>query len=287
MILIDLMSVMIPSIMVMENKRDSGELSPSLLRHMLFRSLAAHKRHFYDKYGDLVICIDDRDYWRKEIFPYYKASRKKARENSGVDWQQIFDIINPLKEELKAVLPYKVLQIAGAEADDIIGVLCEKFGDYKAASPAMLIISSDKDLTQLLKYQNVEQYSPVAREFIRVCNPAGFLQEHILRGDSGDGIPNFLSPDDAFVSGTHQTPLFQVKMNEWSRFSSDEFCTTDAMRAGYARNRQLIDLTQIPAGLSASILEAFENTPIPDKRHLRTYFAQHDLAVAHDLLGEL
>ena len=50
-----------------------------------------YKSKFGKKYGDIIICCDDKNYWRKQTFPHYKANRKKFREESDYDWNLIFE----------------------------------------------------------------------------------------------------------------------------------------------------------------------------------------------------
>ena len=69
-----------------------------LVRHMVLTSLRMHKNKFSDKYGTLVICCDDKKNWRKELFPYYKANRKKDRAASDLDWQFMFKVFLFIKQ---------------------------------------------------------------------------------------------------------------------------------------------------------------------------------------------
>ena len=97
-------------------------IEEDLVRHMVLNSLRGYKTRFGEKYGQLVLCCDDKQYWRRDIFPYYKANRKKDRKASGYDWHAIFDTIRLVKEEIKENFPYKVIQVDHAEADDIFTV---------------------------------------------------------------------------------------------------------------------------------------------------------------------
>ena len=188
----------------------SSEISEDLVRHMVLTSILSYKKKF-SEYGEIIICADDKENWRKQKFTFYKANRKKNRDSSGCDWHLIFDILATIKQELKEFFPYKMLQVPFAEADDIIGVLCKN----KSMFEKTLIVSSDKDMKQLLKYNNVEFYSIYHKEKMDVENPDRFLKEHILIGDTGDGVPNFLSDDDAFVNQEkRQSPLRTKKLEE-------------------------------------------------------------------------
>ena len=248
-----------------------------LVRHMVLTNLRMFKNKFSDKYGKLVICCDDRKYWRREFFPYYKANRKKDRAASDLDWHTIFDTLNTIRDELRENFPWKVLQVEHAEADDIIGTLCKRFGKYlKSEDDEMiLILSSDKDFVQLQKYANVDQYSPIQKQFLRMSNPARYLAEHIMKGDRGDGIPNFLSADDTFVNGGRQRPIKTANLVDWALKTPQEFCSESMMR-GYKRNQTLVDLDYIPREIDADINEQYDSYQIP-KADLLNYFIKKRL----------
>jgi hypothetical protein len=246
-----------------------------------------YKVRFGEQYGDIVLCCDDKHYWRRDVFPYYKAGRKKDRKSSGHDWRAIFDAINIIRDEIKENFPYKVIQIDRAEADDIIGSICHKFGQYTINGgivEQILILSGDKDFVQLQKYGNVEQYSPVQKRFIRVNNPAQFIAEHIMKGDRGDGIPNFLSAGNTFVIESRQKPLTTKKINAWSALAPEEFCDKNMME-NWKRNRELIDLDYIPNDIQEASVAEYENQ-IPPSGKLMNYFMKHRLRTLTDSIGD-
>ena len=76
----------------------------------------------------------------------------------------------------------------------------------------VMILSGDKDFIQLQKYPNVKQYSPITKKMINGMNPDDYLKEHVLKGDTSDGVPNVLSPDNTFVDGIRQRPLSKKKI---------------------------------------------------------------------------
>ena len=139
--------------------------------------------------------------------------------------------------------PYKVLDVDGAEADDVIAVLTARL----SSNSSVLILSSDKDFSQLQKYPNVTQYSPILKRFIKIDDPKTFIREHVLRGDRGDGIPNFLSPDDTFVRGLRQKVINSKKLSEWIGKDPNDFCDSTMLR-GYKRNQMLVDFEYIQIG---------------------------------------
>jgi hypothetical protein len=269
MILVDLSQVLISALMVHVNENPKEPLSESAIRHTSLNCLRSYNRQFHTKFGSIVICCDSKRYWRRDVFPYYKANRKHDREASKYDWELIFDVLNKMREELKVSYPHKVLEVEGAEADDIIAVLCKRFAD----SHHILILSSDKDFIQLQKHANVQQYSPKLKRFIRADDPDQFIREHIIRGDRRDGIPNFLSPDDTFVTGERQRRITKAAMAEWLVGDPAQFCTTDAMKRGYDRNEMLVNFDYIPSDLVARINETYDATISNPRTAMMRYLA--------------
>lgn len=250
-------------------------LNENLIRHMCINTIRSQVRQFKNKYPNVIICCDNRHYWRKDYFPFYKANRKTDREASGLDWGMIFDTLNRIRDELKANFPYKIIDVDGAEADDVIAVLTARF----AASSSVLILSSDKDFAQLQKYPNVTQYSPILKRFIKIDDPASFTKEHILKGDRGDGIPNILSPDNTFVAGERQKVLNSKKLQEWLKQDAETFCTTDAMLRGFKRNQTLVDFDYIPSNIQGAIVQAFDESTPATKETMLNYFMSKGLRV--------
>ena len=117
-------------------------------------------------------------------------------------------------------------------------------------------MSGDKDFLQLGKYSFVSQYNPVQKKYITLDNPEEFLMEHIIKGDRSDGIPNFLSDDDTFVSGKRQKPINKKNLVKWVATDPESFCTNDQLK-NYERNKKLIDLSCIPDEIQRQIVEEF------------------------------
>jgi 5'-3' exonuclease len=245
----------------------------SLVRHMILNTIRTYVKKFKDSHGpEVVIACDNKNYWRREIFPHYKASRKKAREASGHDWNAIFDCLHNIRDELAQHSPYKVVSVDTCEADDVIAVLVQKF----SATQKIMILSSDKDFAQLQRYPNVEQYSPILKKFIKEPLPMLQLKQLVIRGDKGDGIPNILSPDDVFVVGGRQKPITESKIIKWLNQDSKEFCNDEMLR-NYSRNETLIDLSKIPENLKVKILDTYENAKVSTKQDLLNYMIANRL----------
>jgi hypothetical protein len=257
------------------------KLEEDLIRHLVLNILRGHIKNFKREFGNnVVLCCDNRTYWRKEIFPYYKAGRKKTREKSDLDWKLIFDILGNLKNELKENFPYKVLDVEGAEADDIIGTLTPLYAPHEK----ILILSSDNDFLQLQVYgDNVKQYNPAQKKYIKSPNPLLELKEKIIRGDKGDGIPNILSASDCFVTETRQKAISKGILDKYLK---EDFETTEDATAkhGFSRNQLLIDLTKIPSDVKSRIVNSYEELKPAPRSKLLNYFMEKNL---RNLMGDI
>ena len=279
MILIDLSQIMVASTMMSMGKEQS-QVDIDMVRHMVLNSLRMYRSKYHGEYGELVLCCDGRHSWRREHFPQYKASRKTNREADSRDWSQIFGCLDTIKSELKEFFPYKYLEIDEAEADDIIGVLARKSGTEK-----VMIISGDKDFIQLQTHKNVKQYSPITKKLVTTENPYNYLKEHILRGDSSDGIPNFLSSDNCIVDKIRQKPLSKKKIESWLGESPVDFCNEEQLR-NYHRNMKLIDLQFTPLNIVDQINQQFDVVPQGKRSGLLNYFIERKLNNLIQDIGE-
>ena len=286
MILVDLNQVMISNLMTQING-SSDEISENLIRHMILNSLRMYNKKFKEEYNEMVIASDDKAYWRRDIFPFYKANRKKDRDSSPYDWSLIFDTLNKVRDEIKDNFPYKVIRVDRTEADDVIGTLVHEFGVYMNCDTTekILILSSDKDFLQLQKFSNVDQYNPSAKKFIRTNNPLQFLREHIIKGDRGDGIPNILSGDDFIVKSIRQRPITSKKLNVWVDKEPEEL-GDEAMTKNFKRNESLIDLSKIPNEYRSKIITEFVSTPKKGKDKLLNYFVKHKMKMLIEHIQE-
>ena len=283
MILVDMNQIALASVMMHLNMSKRKEPDEDMVRHMILNSLRMYRTKFVEEYGELIICYDSRHYWRRDVFPHYKHNRKKGREESPLDWDQIFGILNGIKDELIEFFPYKVLEVYGAEADDIIAALCL---ELEFDNGKTLIVSGDKDFIQLQKFKNVTQYSPITKKFVNGQDPHKYLKEHILRGDSSDGIPNVLSPDHTFSEGLRQRPLGKKKIENWIGNDIDDVLPNDEVKRNYQRNEMLIDLSKSPDELYINILKEYQDAPEGDRSKLLNYFIEKRLKNLTESIGE-
>jgi hypothetical protein len=270
MILVDFSQVIIAGLMV-QLKITDGEVSEDMLRHMILNSLRSYQKRYSEEYGEMVLCTDAANTWRRDYFPLYKANRKKSRDKDDKDWGLIFDTLHKVKQEIKENFPYRFMYVEKCEADDIIAILTQH-AYILAPDEKVLIVSGDKDFQQLQRYDQVSQYSPNVNRFIEPEGGAeGFLKEHILKGDKADGIPNILSQDNCLDEGIRQTPLRKPILEKYLRIT---ISSDDKYYRNYLRNQTLIDFDFIPQEVIDRILNEYENTaPVRGKvfDYLRTH----------------
>ena len=280
MILLDFSQTMIGSFMAMG--KGNVVVEEDLLRHTVLNTILQYKkthRHIYDgSVGPgLVICCDSAKNWRRDSFPEYKANRKTKRENDTTDWKSLFQFLHEMVEDLRNYFPYKVVKVDRAEADDIIATLV----DYVATNPT-LIISSDKDFIQLQKYEGVSQWSPLTKDFVR-GNPDASLWEKLIKGDSGDGVPNILSSDDTFIMpGKRQRPISSKKMELWKTDKND---WTQEMHRNFQRNKAMVDLEETPESIRINIINQFNEQRVQHGR-LMGYFVEKRLKNLMEHIGD-
>lgn len=267
-ILVDYNGIAISSVVVQKLA-----IEEDLIRHFILNTLRMYNKKFRKDYGQMVIACDSST-WRREYFPNYKFKRREGREKDEVEkanWDEIFRIINTVRDEIQENLPYRVVKVDGAEADDIIGALAletQEFGKHDD----VMIVSADKDFVQLQKYKNVKQYSPMQKKFVTEKNPNTYLFEHVLKGDSGDGVPNVLSADDVFVKGDRQSPVTRKKIDYWAENAQNlESVMNAETYRNYMRNKKLIDLEEIPDDLRADIINTYESQEDTPKNRVLKY----------------
>jgi len=272
MILVDANQIAISHLMV-RSKIENG-IHIESVRKSIIRVLARIHKKFKGNYGDMCLCYDDKNYWRRQVFPYYKQNRKTERENSKYDWDKVFSVLNIIRDEIRDNFPYQVIQVQGAEADDVIASLV-KLNDERDVPEPTLILSADKDFIQLHKYDSVRQYDPIRNKWIEHEDPVRYLQEHIIKGDRSDGIPNILTCDDAIVTGKPQKKMSRDKITSLASMNPEKFTNYIRLR-NWKRNAELIDFSKIPEEIEVRIIDIFNTTEPQDSISMK-YFIENNI----------
>jgi 5'-3' exonuclease len=259
-------------------------IEPNLVRHMVINTIRSLKTKYGREYGEMVIAADSRSYWRREFFPQYKGTRKADREKSDIDWHALFDTLNLIKEEIKDNFPYRVVQVDGAEADDVIATLVMEQREPLNTGEKILILSGDKDFVQLQKYPDVFQHDPVRKKDIKADDPVHFLEHLVLAGDRGDGVPNVLSPDNCLVEGIRQKSLRETKINQILNQSKEDL--PEDIRRNWARNRLMIDLSFIPQHVRSNVVSEYDSQKNKPRNKLFNYFIAHKMKLMMECINE-
>jgi hypothetical protein len=296
MILVDYSQVALSAILTFQRELKGTESEvKNLIRHVTLSTIKSYKKKYGKEYGDIVICCDGRKYWRRDFFQHYKAGRKKARDASDLDWGLIFDTLSEMRDDLAKHFPYKVMHIERCEADDIIAALTKYAQENELVqeglveeSQKILILSSDKDFKQLQLYPNVKQWSPMQKKYVTATQREiiEYKIEHIVKGDSGDGIPNIMSKDDVFVVGERQRVVTAKRLQE---FIENGFiaCKNDDERRNWHRNTVLVDFDHIPDDVRQEIVQSYINTkPTGDKMAIMNYLIEHRCRLLLDELED-
>lgn len=278
MLLIDLNQVVLSGLLVQISPKDV--LNEDLIRHIVLNTLRNNIKKFKE-YNEVVICCDSRNYWRKKYYKHYKSHRKEIREKSALDWNLIFKTLNQIKQDLREYFPYKVVEVDGAEADDVIAVLTSRH----SMSESVLILSSDSDYKQLHQYKNVKQYNPTLGVYVKSHDPVSELTEKVIKGDRGDNIPNILSNDDVFLTKTRQKPI-TAKLLQSLLNSGVESQLTEEQLLNYKRNRILIDFNFIPLDIKTNIIAEYENVTPSPRKNIYKYMVKNKLSMLLEHIGD-
>ena len=275
MILVDNSQVVLSSIFA-HTRGDTKSIDENLVRHMALNSYKWIRNRFSSEYGELIICEDSSNCWRKNFFPLYKAARKKSHENDDKDWRSIYDTLTRIRDEVRETFPYKNMKVDNCEADDIIAVITKHY----CVSEKIMIISGDKDFQQLQTSDNVQQYSPIQKKMIVCEDPVRHLVEHVIAGDRSDGVPNILSDDDVFmVESKRQKPCGKKKISSILEDINNWNTTRN-----WERNETLVDLSKIPVYIVDRIFDEWEKPTEGSRSKIFNYMVEHKLT---NLIGDI
>jgi|AOAMet1_18_M0_10_1038524.scaffolds.fasta_scaffold05426_4 hypothetical protein len=278
MILLDYNAIAIGNFVVQKVAVDEN-----MIRHMILNSIRMYRQKFGKEYGEMVIVADGMNNWRKDVFPNYKVKRKKNREESSIDWTEAFRIIGMVRDEIRDNFPYKVVHQDGCEADDSIAHIAMSTQEFGRYEPVM-IISADGDFKQLQVHKNIRQYSPLTKKLVVEKNPKLELANKILKGDSGDGVPNVMSDDNVFLESRRQSILSAKKREA---LLDDPRALGEEVYRNYLRNKKLIDLSETPASVVNNIINTYDSQdPLSNKGKVLNYLIQKRCKLLIESVGE-
>lgn len=313
MIVVDYSGVCITQIMGALGGDNTAKIEPDMFRHLFLFNLLELRKKYGSRFGEVVFAVDNKQYWRKAMYPWYKVFRKKQKEDAGYDWDMIHHCMDVMKAELTEFFPYPVIDAPFAEADDVIATMAEysqthdvktdMFGETEAKP--FLIVASDTDLTQCQKYPNVKQISPYTKEQVlpkleksgeKVKVPLQeYILDHLLTGDSGDSIPNILTEDDFFqkkfdnpdVKVRQKSVTAKIKdfyLPQWMEHGEIREFRDETEEKRFKRNFKMIHFDAIPDRVKNNVIAAYEGQLGKDRSQLLDYFVRNRLK---NLMDEL
>ena len=237
-------------------------------KYLVFSSVYGSLNHTKNC-KEIILAVDHRRSWRKDVWERYKESRKKKRDKKDFPWDEFFIKYEELQEEFKAHFPFKMLMVDKTEADDIIGVLVLKNEGQSQ------IISADKDFLQLYDPKNVSIYNPMKKMNVSHPNPEMFIVEECLKGQAKDDIFNIKTPLDWPVGkrkpGFGPKALDKVIAYGWKQWLKDE-----DLQERYEFNRDLMDFRRIPEDIKKRITDEYEGYDTPHPEKIYEFFKQHN-----------
>lgn len=290
-ILIDFSQIFLAPIFVNSDAKECAGNPSSESRDIIFHLVTNSIRSLVMKnkkaFGSDIIIACDNGSWRYDEFPQYKWLRKQKRlepQKDNINWKFVKAVMKESQDILQKFFPYAVISVPGAEGDDVIGVLTkhlsedvvdkelDPFGNVFGTEP-ILIVSTDNDNTQLLKYKNVKQWSQGTRSFIKPpANIRELMIEKFVRGEPGDGLPSIKCHDNWFVDyekGRDRAPSITKEYIKSFLAAKDpvDACLTEEEACRYRMNEKLISYDHIPENIYTNIISVYNN----EKEKLKTH----------------
>ncbi len=276
-------------------KTDNGlSLQYSDVRNGFLGNLLYHANNRVNKerYMDnVVVALDKPPYWRKSIFPGYKCTRAMSREKDEYDWKDLHSKYDQALKELEQYVPWKFIYVDGLEADDVIGILTPRLAGNNGK---VHIISSDKDLVQLQRYNGVTQYSPIVKKLVKPEVSAFYdLMVKILKGDTGDAIPNIFTEDDFFLRKVAGEEVGRQKAVSTKLITEIKDSGYDVRKhldeesiERFKRNLTLVDLTRIPNEFVDTCIMKYNNYCVPSLSEFQNYLVMNKVGYLAERIKE-
>jgi 5'-3' exonuclease len=221
----------------------------------------------------VILCVDHKLNWRKKIYPDYKAQRKEAKEKDDIDWEEFYNEFDKFVEQCKNYFPFYVLQSKYMEADDIAAILTKKFQGEKK-----VIITSDGDYVQLLRYKNIKLFDPIKNKFKESDDPIRALKIKCIMGDRSDNIPA-IKPrvGEKTAEKLCDDPILLKEMFEDPELGEE-------YKENYKRNIRLIDMNRIPDKLVDNLIQQYDTYELPDGKKIFQFLAKNKY---RDLMNQI
>ena len=248
----------------------------ALWRYLIFENIYEQIGHI--RPCDVVLAVDDKNSWRKTYWNRYKESRKAKREKQVLPcgWDYVFDQINTYLRDLKHHLPFRVMKVRGAEADDIIAVLAKEL-TWSDEEVQCIVASNDEDYLQLTA-PRIKVWNPSKKKYVQhKKSPARFLLEKILMGQPKDDIFNVKTPND-WPQGKRKPGFGKVGCEKVLESGNvKEWLVENGYDKNFKRNRVLIDFNYIPKTIENRIITTYDRYSFPPPRNIMPFFKKHNM----------
>jgi hypothetical protein len=263
-ILVDFSQAVIAACAAQAKELNGNSEAKSYIRHIVLGMILQWKQKFK---GKIILACDAKNYWRKDEFPAYKGHRK--HENTEfLNWDLVRECVEELKNDLRLYFPYHVIEVEGAEADDVVAILTKFFQENDLVNTGLIeepreivIVSTDGDFQQLQKYPGVFQWNNVQKKMIVCANPKQYLIEHLARGDTDDNVPSVCNGDDWAKARKDGVPVraapFKTSRLLDFYHKGIDACLNEVERRNWKRNELLIDLDSIPSAINMKVISAY------------------------------
>jgi 5'-3' exonuclease len=242
-----------------------------LSMHVSLQSIFKYYNRFKPDF--LIFAFDGDNNWRKE----YTAKNKSRLPYKGnrvrdPEMEHYYRLLTSFKETMKAHTSISCIWISSMEADDVIGAICQL---YAGPDCEIIVVSGDKDFTQLLKLPNVKLINP---DNGKARNQPGdkdyepdidyWLFKKCVRGDGGDNVPSaFPRVREVKIKKAYEHAYDRLNfMNEvWTQTLISEengqpVTTAIQHRVGdlYLENEILMDLSKQPSAQRELLIEGIQ-----------------------------
>lgn len=265
----------------------------NLWRSVVLKMLKKHIKNFNP--DDVVLAMDGKHSWRKDVDEYYKKNRYESKKDNN-DWISFYSEMNNFIDELINIFPYKCIKLENVEGDDIIAILTQKIPGE------IVIISSDHDLTQLMLYnKNITIFNPIKNEEIPFYSESELklIQEtHIIKGDTGDGVPNIFSDRNTFtVKGKRQKVTSSKKLNSILERGINDYLKLDTTTSikekekiikNYQLNYKLVvlKLDNIPNNHIENVMNEYNKKIVYDVENIKSYLKSKRMVTLFENINE-
>ena|SRR5271157_1779792 len=228
-------------------------------------ALVTLNKYYREQKPHKVVAVFDRDSWRKEYTaseeciskkPYKGNRRQGMTPKQKIKYEQFCAHVNDFEKLIAENTTIITLAGAKLEADDLIA----GFIQVQTLDPdnEIVVISQDKDMIQLLRFENVRVVDPASgkdRSLEDWNNDADyFMFLKCIRGDAGDNVQSALPKvRETRVLKAYTDPFEKANlMNEtWKGADGREFVVKNL----YKENQLLMDLSMQPDDIQKLIVQ--------------------------------